>query len=91
MCSCRVLTGVHKYDYERTVITMKLPVSAMLKIAAESCETGSFNDALSATVSSVEKRYSSMRILSDEELGLVAGGVNLEDQLKEAVLKNNNK
>lgn len=85
MCFCCVLTDVHKHDYERTVIKMKLPVSAMLKIAAESCEMGSYNDALSATVSSVTKRYASARVLSDDELGMVAGGVNTEEQLKEII------
>lgn len=60
---------------------MKIPVSAMLNIAAESCEAGSFNDALSATIASVDKRYASRRMLGDEELGLVAGGVSIEEQL----------
>lgn len=45
---------------------------------------GSFNDGLSATVASVEKRYIAARLLSDEELGLVAGGVNSEDFMRKA-------
>lgn len=65
---------------------MKFSAEKLLGIAAESSEMKGWSDSLSYMVSSVEKKYQS-RCLSDEELGMVAGGVNTDELLVEK-LKN---
>lgn len=59
----------------------------LLKTVADSSRFGSYNDALSYMVDSVSKKYSS-RMLSEDELSLVAGGVNVSDaQIDELINK----
>ena len=52
----------------------------LLKTVADSSRFGSYNDALSFMVDSVNKKYSS-RMLSDDELSLVAGGIKMTSEL----------
>ena len=52
----------------------------LLKITADSSQFGSFNDGLSFIVDSVNKKYSS-RMLSDDELSMVAGGIKMTSEL----------
>lgn len=55
-------------------------VEKLLKTTADSSKFGSFNDGLSYIVDSVNKKYSS-RMLSDDELSLVAGGTGVSDEM----------
>lgn len=58
----------------------------LLKTVADSSRFGSYNDALSYMVDSVSKKYSS-RMLSEDELSLVAGGVNVSEEQIAKIIK----
>lgn len=58
---------------------MKPGIKELLKISADSSSFGGMSDALSMIVDSTQKKFSSRGgvELSDELLGLVAGGVSV--------------
>ena len=63
---------------------MKLKAEKLLNLTAESNETGFFSDALSFTVNSVFRKYDS-KMLSDDDLMMVAGGVDTDKDLIESI------
>lgn len=69
-----------------------MQIEKLLKIASDSTEFGSFNDGLSMMLGAEERKLS-RKMLSDDELDLVAGGVNVNndfeliERLKKSVLK----
>ena len=59
---------------------MKPDIKKLLGIAADSSRFGCINDSLSVMTESVRKRtLSSFRVISEEELDMVAGGMPQPD------------
>lgn len=52
-----------------------MQIEKLLKIASDSTKFGSFNDGLSMVLGAEERKLS-RKMLSDDELDLVAGGVS---------------